>query len=88
LRLRAAKQLGARAWVSSGAGGHSLPVEEVMLTAGTRALAFARFGFDIAHGGGEALGLLVMMVTAVGILVWALSHSGHSQSAKYRADWD
>jgi cbb3-type cytochrome oxidase subunit 3 len=53
-----------------------------MLTAGMNAFAMARFGFRIVHGGGDAFGLLVMGVAAVGILVWALSHSGHNQSAK------
>lgn len=53
-----------------------------MLTAGMQALALVRFGFRVAHGGEEALGLLVMMVTALGVLVWALSHSGHNQSTK------
>jgi cbb3-type cytochrome oxidase subunit 3 len=53
-----------------------------MLTAGTNALAMARFGFRIAHGGGEAFGLLVITVSALGILVWALSQSGRNESAK------
>jgi cbb3-type cytochrome oxidase subunit 3 len=54
-----------------------------MLTAGMNALAMMRFGgFRIAHGGGDALGLLVMGVAVLGILVWALSRSEHNQSTK------
>jgi cbb3-type cytochrome oxidase subunit 3 len=53
-----------------------------MLTAGMNTLAMARFGFRIAHGGGEAFGLLVMTIAALGILVWALSRSGRNESAR------
>lgn len=53
-----------------------------MLTAGMQALALAQFGFRITYGGGDAFGLLLMGMVSVGVLVWALSHSGHNQSAK------
>ena len=54
-----------------------------MLTAGMNALAMMRFGgFRIGHGGGGALGLLVIGVAVSGILVWALSRPERNQPAK------
>jgi hypothetical protein len=54
-----------------------------MLTAGMNDLAMFRFGgFRFGHGGGEGFALLLMGLVAVGVLVWALSHTGSNQSAK------
>jgi cbb3-type cytochrome oxidase subunit 3 len=54
-----------------------------MGTAGMNALALARFGgFHVMHGRGDAGGLLLMGLVAVGVVVWALSRSGRSQSAR------
>jgi hypothetical protein len=52
-----------------------------MLTAGMNDLAMRILVF---HGGrgGDGLGLFIMGVVAVGVLVWALSHSSGNQSAK------
>lgn len=50
-----------------------------MLTAISNGLAIARFGgFRVPHGGGDAFGLLLMGMVAVGVLVWALARSGRS----------
>jgi hypothetical protein len=52
-----------------------------MLKAGMNDLAMRILVF---HGGrgGDGLALVLMGVVAVGVLVWALSHSGSNQSAK------
>jgi|SRR5580658_1309570 hypothetical protein len=65
-------------WARIPAGGG-----KTMLTAGMNDLAMIRFGgFRFGHGGGEGFALLLMGLVAVGVLVWALSHSDHNQSAK------
>jgi hypothetical protein len=53
-----------------------------MLTAAMNDLAMLRF--LVVHGGraGDGFALFLMGVVAVGVLVWALSDSGSSQSAK------
>jgi len=54
-----------------------------MLTAEMNDLAMIRFGgFRFGHGGGEGFALLLMGLVAVGVLVWALSHSDRNQSAR------
>ena len=54
-----------------------------MLTAGMNNLAMIRFGgFRFGHSGGDGFALLLMGLVAVGVLIWALSHSDHNQSAK------
>lgn len=51
-----------------------------MATAGVNELAM-RFGFRFGHSGGDAFFLLLMGLVAMGVLVWALSSTGRSQSA-------
>jgi cbb3-type cytochrome oxidase subunit 3 len=47
------------------------------------ALALARFGgIHVMHGGGDAVGLLLMGVVAISVVVWALARSGGNQSAR------
>lgn len=54
-----------------------------MFTAGMNDLAMIRFGgFRFGHSGGDGFALLLMGIVAVGVLVWALSHSDNNQSAK------
>jgi hypothetical protein len=54
-----------------------------MLTAGMNDLAMMRFGgFRFGHGGGDGFLLLMMGVVALGVLIWALSHSDQNQSTK------
>jgi hypothetical protein len=56
---------------------------KTMLTAEMNDLAMIRFGgFRFGHGGGEGFALLLMGLVAVGVLVWALSHSDRNQSAR------
>ena len=49
-----------------------------MSMAGINELAMLRFG----HASGDGLALLLMGLVAVGVLIWALSHSDRNQSAK------
>lgn len=54
-----------------------------MFTAGMNDLAMLRFGgFRFGHSGGDGFALLLMGLVAVGVLVWALSHSSGNQSAR------
>jgi hypothetical protein len=65
-----------RAQIPAGGG-------KTMLTAEMNDLAMIRFGgFRFGHGGGEGFALLLMGLVAVGVLVWALSHSDRNQSAR------
>jgi cbb3-type cytochrome oxidase subunit 3 len=54
-----------------------------MFTAAINSLAMMRFGgFRAAHSAGDAFGLFLMGVVAVGVLVWALARSDRNESAR------
>jgi len=54
-----------------------------MVSAAIGGLAMVRLsGFHGAHNPGDAFGLLVMGVVAIGVLVWALAHSDRNGSAR------
>lgn len=54
-----------------------------MLTAAMNALAMVRFvGFRGVRGTGDAFALLLMGMVAIGVLVWAVSHSDRNESPK------
>jgi hypothetical protein len=55
-----------------------------MLTTGLNALALVRFGgFRLFHGGGGGgFGALLIGLAVVGVVVWAFSRSGRSETAK------
>jgi hypothetical protein len=52
-----------------------------MLTAGMNDLAMRVVVFHSGRAG-DGFGLFLMGVIAVGVLIWALAHSGSNQSAK------
>jgi cbb3-type cytochrome oxidase subunit 3 len=54
-----------------------------MVTAAMNALAMVRFGgFRVVRGSGDAFGLVLMCLVAVGVLVWALARSERKESAR------
>jgi hypothetical protein len=53
-----------------------------MLTATTNALALARFGFFHFGGRGGGSGLVLIGLVFAGVLIWAISRPGRSESAK------
>lgn len=53
-----------------------------MLTATMNDLAMLRF--LVVHGGrgGDGLALVLMGIVAVGVLIWALAHTGNAQNSQ------
>jgi hypothetical protein len=53
------------------------------MAAGLNALATMRFGgFRGLHGGHDGFAWLLIGLLAIGVAVWAVSRSGHSEPAK------